>query len=295
MKDDLTVEWDELKGDRFLGHWKVHEYAYRCDGTYLGQVLQDRKVWKVGVDAKMRDVLRVDQFCVPQLLDPKHPLASFSGSYSFNLTKSGLKREYHGPDVLGGAVAIGPQCLVGQGYWPRFNCDFVSWSINIGPSRQATGGVFFRGPEIIAVIYGVGVESSVKADSDFLKLDHNMFCWHPPEGSGILVRVDGLLRTSCERPVRCERFVDQKWQETTGEDGVKYQFDPQSRSMMIHGDHPQKGTGKVYGPLLLWKAYGSQGDHVEGLEVYDPPSQRFFAIRKNYLFGNLQSLEALIL
>jgi hypothetical protein len=295
LKEYPPVQWEDLKGDRFLGHWRVYEYAYSGSGVYLGHIIQDRKVWKVGIDSQMRDVLRVDQFCVPQLLDPKHPLGAFTGSFSFTLIKEGLKREYQGPDVIGGALAVGSQCLVGQGYWPRFNCDFLSWSLNLGPSRQVTGGVFYRGQEMIAVIYGIGVENEEKSLHGVMEADKDKFIWQPPEGRGILVSVDGFVRAQSESPVSCERSSEFGWKQMGAEEIFQYDVNIPSQSIRVHGSHNIQGTGRVYGPLYLWKAYGTKGDHTEGLELYDPLSLRFFSIHKRFMFGNLKSIEALIL
>lgn len=138
--------------DRFMGAWCVKEYVYSAAGTLLGKVRQNRRVTELSDGS-----LEVYQLCQPSASLDRHPMRDFRGEWVFRLTREGDLRRYHGPDVVGCATQWAAGMLTGRGIWPRFGCNFTSFSVAISPERQITGGTFSRAGEVIAVIVGLGV------------------------------------------------------------------------------------------------------------------------------------------
>jgi len=138
--------------DRFLGAWRVTEYVYSPGGALLGEVRQVRQVHEQPDGA-----LRVVQHCTPSDSLADHWMSRFAGEWVFTLTREGDIRRYHGPDVVGYATQWSPGMITGRGMWPRFGCNFTSFSATLNEQRQLTGGTFSRAGEIVAVIVGLGV------------------------------------------------------------------------------------------------------------------------------------------
>ncbi len=138
--------------DRFLGAWRVTEYIYSPAGILLGEVRQSRRLHE------QRDgALRVVQHCTPSASLADHWMGRFAGEWVFTLTREGNLRRYHGPDVVGYATQWSQGMITGRGIWPRFGCNFTSFSASLTERRQLTGGTFSRAGEIIAVMVGLGV------------------------------------------------------------------------------------------------------------------------------------------
>lgn len=144
----------------FLGHWLVSEYVYTPHGEWVGLVRQRRSLERQG------EHIRVLQICEP-LESPPHlsPHASQTakvmnrrtGTFIFDLQIQGPARRYLGPDVLGGGMAWKEGVLTARGIWPRFGCNFTSFSFLLHERRQVTGGKFFQANREIATIVGAAV------------------------------------------------------------------------------------------------------------------------------------------
>lgn len=135
-----------------MGAWRVTEYVYSPVGELLGKVRQNRRVTELADGA-----LEVYQLCQPSASLDNHPMSAFRGEWVFRLTRDGDVRRYHGPDVVGFARQWAAGMMTGRGMWPRFGCNFTSFSVALSPERQITGGTFSRAGEVIAVIVGLGV------------------------------------------------------------------------------------------------------------------------------------------
>ena len=148
--------------DRFLGAWRVTEYVYSPAGMLLGEVRQSRRVHE------QRDgTMRVVQHCTPSDSLADHWMGRFAGEWVFTLTREGDLRRYHGPDVVGYATQWSPGMITGRGIWPRFGCNFTSFSASLSGQRQLTGGTFSRAGDIIAVIVGLGVADGEREVTDW--------------------------------------------------------------------------------------------------------------------------------
>jgi hypothetical protein len=137
--------------EQFMGAWRVTEYVYSPVGVLLGTIQQRRTLRALSSGA-----LEVHQHCVPDAALAGHAMADFAGDWVFTLTREGRMRRYEGPDVVGFATEWQPGMLTGRGLWPRFGCNFTSFSAVLSEQRQLTGGIFSRAQEVIAVIVGVG-------------------------------------------------------------------------------------------------------------------------------------------
>ncbi len=137
--------------DRFIGTWQVMEYVHDSAGRYLGAVRQTRHLHE-----QSDGLVKVVQVCTPEPSLEGHWMARFAGEWEFVLRRDGAVRHYLGPDVVGFARQWQDGCLTGRGIWPRFGCNFTSFSAALSPQRQLTGGTFTRAGEVVAVITGVG-------------------------------------------------------------------------------------------------------------------------------------------
>lgn len=141
--------------DSFSGDWLVTEYVFDPDGAYRGTVAQRRRVEQL--DGAR---LRVTQQCEPSTDLEGHAMAAFAGEWVFDLEVVGDRRRYLGPDVVGSATQWQPGAMTGQGLWPRFGCEFESYSVLVAPDRQLTGGFFSLAGRSVADIVGVAVPES---------------------------------------------------------------------------------------------------------------------------------------
>lgn len=146
-----------IENDQFLGSWSVTEAVFCAEGRRIGTVQQQRTLHA----QTETGLILVDQICAPCAELSGHALAKFSGLFHFALKKQGRQRHYLGPDVQGLGLGFGDGFLSGQGVWPRFGYNFRSWSISLGEHAQLTGGCFYRGMSLAAVIIGVGANSAV--------------------------------------------------------------------------------------------------------------------------------------
>jgi hypothetical protein len=138
----------------FQGAWHVREHVCSPEGLLLGTVRQVRRVEPVGTDGTH---LRVIQDNEPDEGLAGHAMARFAGHHEFELSIAGARRHYHGPAVLGSALALGDGAMLGRGIWPALGWSFRSYAVTVAPGLQLTGGVFHRGGAPIACIVGVGM------------------------------------------------------------------------------------------------------------------------------------------
>ena len=138
--------------DSFSGAWLVTEHVFDPDGAYRGTVAQRRVVEEIA-----DGLLRVTQHCQPSTELEGHAMAAFAGEWVFDLEVAGDQRRYLGPDVVGSATQWQPGAMTGQGLWPRFGCEFESYSVLVAPGRQLTGGFFSLAGRSVADIVGVAV------------------------------------------------------------------------------------------------------------------------------------------
>jgi hypothetical protein len=134
----------------FIGNWLVTEYVFNPDGSFAGEVRQQRRLERL--DAGQ---IRITQHCEPGTSLVNHPMSEFAGDWEFIIGVDGRRRHYLGPDVIGTGQAWDSSVITGRGVWTRFAHNFTSFSVMLSPTRQLTGGCFFRGSAAVAIILGV--------------------------------------------------------------------------------------------------------------------------------------------
>ncbi len=234
----------------FLGDWLVSEYIYAPTGEYVGVVRQRRCLQPLGASK-----IRVIQICQPvetavNLSANGAQVAAIMnrrvGEFVFDLQLAGRARHYLGPDVIGGGFSWREGALTARGLWPRFGCNFTSFSILLHPERQVTGGKFFVANEEIATIVGTAV----------------------PEQQGYPV----MDLTAVRQPPTALNYGRYR--------GCHYAISPDGEPLnqeAIDHDSPfiQKinaapGQEKWYGPLREVEAVTAPGETLSLLEIYDP-------------------------
>ena len=280
------------EADRFLGAWQVTESIYAATGVYCGRIDQLRHLYEEATP----DRLRVSQICRPGPELAAHPLTDFAGSFDFTLQKNGRQRRYLGPDVEGSAWSWGEVFLRGEGVWPRFGYNFQSWSARISGERQLTGGIFYRGSAIAAVIVGVGtltgsVQNQIVSAQSTLRADE------PLSGSGDVFRLHFSPEREDQGHASRRRLSPLSWEEMdeNRNQTIQVELSPRGEDFLMTRIGPEgnrhRGFAKTYGPVLYWDVYGEHGQSTQGIEVRDELSHQQFSIRRNYLYGQLISLE----
>tara|TARA_B100001094_G_C18148989_1_gene782526 strand:- start:830 stop:1666 length:837 start_codon:yes stop_codon:yes gene_type:complete len=134
----------------FVNEWCVREFVFNPDGEFIGEVAQRRHLRDLG-DSR----IEVVQDCEPEARLNDSIMSSFSGRFKFDLKLDGERRIYLGPDVFGEGVSVCDQVMVGSGIWPHFGYNFKSYALVNKNGVQLTGGQFYNGPALQAVIIGV--------------------------------------------------------------------------------------------------------------------------------------------
>ena len=174
----------------------------------------------------------------------------------------GGKRFYQGPDVVGQGLGFGPDHMVGSGIWPQFGYNFESYAMMYDPQTQLTGGLFFKGCELMAVICGVarlGGEPPPALELDYAPFgrDH----W-----------VGELQQWTASGQKLADTDVERHYH-----DGQIYTQDSFGRSTQWQGEardgyelvvsEGSRGIARSYGCLRLTEVYGLQGGHEKTIEV----------------------------
>ncbi|GAB4490734.1 MAG: hypothetical protein Fur0016_02910 [Anaerolineales bacterium] len=144
----------------FLGNWLVSEYVYTPCGEWVGLVRQRRSLQRQGEHIRVLQVcepLETPPHLSPRAKETAEVINRRTGTFLFDLELNGQSRRYLGPDVLGGGFAWKEGVLTARGIWPRFGCNFTSYSFLLHPQRQLTGGKFFQANYEIATLVGVAV------------------------------------------------------------------------------------------------------------------------------------------
>jgi len=273
-----------LSKDQFLGAWNIAEAVYDADGHLVGTVQQQRTLRL----QKDTDLIFVDQHCTPCPKLRNHPLADFSGPFHFSLRKQGRYRHYLGPDVHGLGTTFGDGFISGHGVWPRFGYNFHSWSIALSDSTQLTGGSFYRGPSLAAVIIGVG--SNLK-DCKAITTHTTPFQFQSALGRSTTL----ALSSNEESHIDLTREVLDagRWVEFgIGREDL-FQLEPRGADFILHKNQHAVGMAKMVGPMLYWETHGHQGEVSCGIEVIAPGEQQWFSLRQHSLDGRLASHEGL--
>lgn len=279
-----------MSQDRFLGAWDVTEFIYSAEGQALGTLRQQRRLYADSLD----DSIVVEQHCRPADSLRGHPMEAFAGDFRFRLQKSGRERHYQGPDVEGLGLSFGENYLCGSGVWPRFGYNFRSWSVRLDDTRQLTGGVFFRGHHVVAVIFGIGQQVEGETRSVPSIPDQRIH-----GGSGSTIQLD--LATDSERSATIQRqLIDAgSWHEVTADQTEIFQLEARGAGQSIiqrrdaSGTIKARGTALAYGPLLSWETHGGGATSTLGLEISDPFANQQFSIRQHFKRGQLLRLEGL--
>jgi hypothetical protein len=273
-----------LHGRQFLGEWDVTELVYSPDAELLGTVRQLRRL---EADHPSGSVL-VHQRCEPSRELARHPMAAFSGDFSFRLDISGRQRLYRGPDVQGSGTAFGGTFLCGQGVWPRFGYNFRSWSISLGDTQQLTGGVFFRGSRQVAVIVGVGSLRGTDAGTPALDASP---CRASAAGSRWVLDLESGEET--HGAVTRQAQDPTTWLEWGESSEDHFELRGGDGEYVMTRNQGAVGMAKAYGPLLCWELHGHHGDSVIGLDIGTQDGEQQFSLRQNVHNGRLISLEGI--
>ena len=276
--------------DGFLGEWAVKEYIYSPQSELLGIIHQQRRLNR----GDSADELRVDLFCEPSLELADHPMGAFAGEFSFRLIKQGIQRLYLGPDVQGFAYSLGEIFLCGEGIWPRFGYNFRSWSIRLSETYQLIGGVFFRGFNVIGVIFGVATLANSQQHGSALCLASEM---RGGQGHAETLQL-GTKTVSTEPWARQHRGAGLWVESRNGREESLSLTACKSGFVMNRIKHDddrreEVGMAVAYGPCLFWETHGKFANSTQGIEINDPLGTQMFSIRRNFLSGQMQSLEVL--
>mgnify|MGYP003330343788 CR=1 FL=1 len=280
------------KNEGFLGDWQVREHAFLPGGAFLGCIDQKRSLYVASTGK-----IRIVQACTPQKALKRHPLSQFDGIFEFLLEKQACYRQYKGPDVLGWGHSFGPNYLVAQGFWPRFGYNFRSWSVMLDDKRQLTGGTFFRARDVLAVIIGIGVQTESPALRDreaTLDLKSSSLSW---KDFSSFCGVGEGYRFHCENGTEESFAVERSsteaasWSESKSQEEFSVKISPVDKGFHIFCNGKQRGSGFIYGPSMMWEAYGQDGTRVKSLEVFDEFSQTLCCLREWYQFDKAQIFE----
>jgi hypothetical protein len=259
----------------FLGDWLVSEYLYTPAGDYVGVVRQRRRLQTLDGGK-----IRVVQQC--EAVETAATLAARAqetadvmnrrvGEFVFELQLAGRARHYLGPDVIGGGFSWRDGALTARGLWPRFGCNFTSFSILLHPERQVTGGKFFVANQEIATIVGAAVpeeqgypEMGLTADG---RLPATPVCTRY-RGHRCLVAPDGTLSEQQEID-DCHPLA----QETAGAPGLE----------------------KWYGPLREVEAVTGPGETFSLIEIHDQSARAIAGLGRRFRDETLQSVALCLL
>jgi hypothetical protein len=181
--------------------------------------------------------------------------------------------------------------------WPRFGYNFRSWSISLGKDRQITGGSFFRGESLAAIVFGIGHAEGAEIAMP-----------EPPVDAGPRPMLRGEALSTDSRGlkvqkshVRREAHTKQGWIERwEGLDGdpaslseQHYEWTPVGKDLLLRRNGVAVGMARTYGPLFVWELHGPQGAMTSGLECTDPWQKAHCALRRHFQNGNLVLFEGL--
>lgn len=258
----------------FLGDWLVSEYVYTPAGEYVGVVRQRRRLQPLS--AKQ---IRVMQICEPVETAVTPPPANVAqllaimnrrtGEFVFDLQLAGRARHYLGPDVIGGGFSWQEGALTARGLWPRFGCNFTSFSILLNPERQVTGGKFFIANEEVATIVGTAVPEA--------------------QGYPVLTADDGRPTAGNAIGYRGHRYF-------IAPDGVLLEMawiDDYGRIAQEIDAAP--GREKWYGPLREVEAVTAPGETFSLLEIHDQSGGALAGLGRRFRDEKLSGVEVYIL
>jgi hypothetical protein len=267
-----------MGADAFGGAWRVRETVFSPAGERLGEVAQRRRLEDAGAGR-----IRVLQDCEPDaaLREAAHPMASFAGHHVFTLSREGAARRYHGPAVVGGALALGEGAMLGRGAWPAFGWSFTSWSVLVAPDRQVTGGRFHRGGTPMATIVGVAAPEVESAEAPTL----GAVRW-PGEVArtwrGLLRRVDGVGRVLGEEPVSRRYLSPLAWQERE----LAAALAPRDDAFAVSGaaggagGKPLHGFLRRFGWALEGELVVGADTLIESMEIFDEARGHLVVLRR---------------
>lgn len=262
----------------------MQETIYDGTGQKLGLVSQRRELRSLDGGR-----LLVRQNCQPESQLEGGPMAAFKGDFEFELKRDGAFRNYLGPDVVGFGAGYGDAFLQGQGTWPRFGYTFRSWSVSLGENLQVTGGTFFKGEDVAAVVVGIGVPEG---------LDTPQFQdAHLKDGSKLVgesvdfdhSRQEEGLRTSVTR-----RMVsDLEYWEYCQEQESHYRLELHGNGYIMTKNGDLVGAANAYGPILIWDICDHKGQSISGVESRQSIDGQQFSLRRQYQYGSLVSLHGI--
>ncbi len=259
------VECLRLPNEGFLGDWRVREYAYSATGRYLGSVRQRRRLQRIDETS-----IRVIQDCEPDATLDGTPMARFRGHHEFTVEIDGRIRHYRGPAVLGTGVSFGDGVMLGRGVWPVFGHGFRSFSVMAEPTRQITGGTFYRAAHLVANIVGVA-SPAVEAPPTLAGLEWPGEVGRRWIGVRSAVSADGVVRS--ER--RAERtYGDTSW----SDDDDAVQLEPAGGAMRVTG--AIGGFAIRFGPMLELEGVLADGSNVHERHILDAAQGRLICIRR---------------
>lgn len=276
------------QSDAFLGEWQVSERVYAPSGDFLGMVDQVRRL---SCGSQPGEIV-VHQECSPRPELNGRAMADFAGTFAFSVQKTGPhRRHYLGPDVHGSAAAVGGKFLVGEGMWPRFGYAFRSWSISLDAGRQLTGGQFYRGADVHAVIVGYGVAHTAGG------MQSPPAAWPARKGAFIATgqRVSYDLGQGMERtqPLQRRADGDLSWSEWDDMDEISYALEPRSHGYLVRRNRRIAGTAMQYGPALMWEVFGDFGLRISGLDITSPDGTDHFSLRCLYRHGTQTRIDGI--
>lgn len=279
----------DAPADAFVDSWRVSEYVFNPDGSFAGVVRQERMLERLE-----NGRIRVTQYCNPDEALTPHPMARFAGTWVFELQRSGNRRLYHGPDVVGMGLAWGEGAMTGRGVWPRFGHNFVSFAVLAQEDRQVTGGKFYNASQLVANVVGIAVPERASATWPKLLGPH----W-PGEVStvweGSLRRLTAAGEVMREEPVVRRYGESRGWQEE-GDQPLCMRLTAKDGAFTLSGrvgSASLQGVAKGFGWLLEAEAVLGTRELLEFSEVFDAPAGRHVSLRRWYKDGVLVSLHLL--
>jgi len=272
----------------FLGAWRVSEYVFQPDSTFVGVIQQIRILEKLE-----NGNIRVTQHMKPDEALNGHPMADFAGEWVFELSVDGRARRYHGPDVVGTGLSWGDGVITGRGLWPRFGHNFSSFGIVINPNsklapqRQLTGGKFYNAGEMIANIIGIAEqdetweESLTSDDKEDLFNGYFPVLAPPYQPHDVWRKWKGVIRSflpdgSQQSEAAYERlYDDMNWRETGGHE---VRFEPLGQRWRVTGN--LNGIAKHTSWGLEVEAHQSNGESLEMMEILDAATGNLVGVRR---------------
>lgn len=264
--------------DDFTGRWLVTEYVHDDNGACIGIVHQTRLLRNLP-----NGHFLVVQHCWVSAELADHPMGAFAGKWVFEMKKDGNRRRYLGADVVGLGISLTPQTIVGQGRWPRFGYDFLSFgSIMDDPARQLTGGVFYNGTEgdLAARIVGIAVAETEASQGAWQTLASRqaMHAVSPHwQGTKSVHLADGTL----SHEGKFQRSYDDafRWQEVyAGNQRQTIRCQPDGRNAYALSRQAENGTLQPVGQCFVYDYFSraelkTHTGRVSLYEVFDQASQ----------------------